>query len=198
MIQRYPTVKLCLWAGPLRQILQMCLRWKRTQGLFIEAIHKDPIRKQNKMYIYRYTLYNIYIYTYNKIYPEKPGRMCFKKCSKLYDNIGVFKRFEIAIIASCRFVGVHTAPHKHVVNSDTAGANSAGAVLPGPLRETKKIFPKLTRNYGKLNSIYGFLPVLFLILRFLAKLSIFPASRPSVFQCASSLPKQTIDIEHPD
>ena len=72
------------------------------------------------------------------------------------------------MIASCRFFGVHTAPHKHAVNSDTAAANSAGAVLPGPLRGFKKKIPqkKLTRNDGKLNSIYGFLPFLFLILRF--------------------------------
>ena len=79
MIQRYPTVKLCLWSGPLRQILQMCLRWKRTQGLFIEAIHKDPIRKHHKMYIYIYILYTyiyIVIYTYITRYIPKNLKEC--------------------------------------------------------------------------------------------------------------------------
>lgn len=76
--------------------------------------------------------------------------MWFKKCSQLYDNIGVFKGFEIPMIASCSFFGVPAAPHKHVVNSDTAGANSAGAVLPGPLREPKKIPKKTDKKLWKI------------------------------------------------
>lgn len=40
------------------------------------------------------------------------------------------------------FLWVTAAPHKHVVNSDTAAANSAGAVLPGPLRGFQKKYSR--------------------------------------------------------